>query len=76
MDLYPLFIEASLILERRFLSMLVKIFVPYFLLTFIILMPLAAVKPNAGNDGLGRFTFGNVGKTVPHHSFSQICFGT
>jgi len=48
----------------RFILLLVKIFVPYFFLTWVLLMPLAAVKPSAGQSGLSMFTFGNVGKTV------------
>jgi len=48
----------------RFILLLIKIFVPYFFLTWVLLMPLAAVRPTAGQEGLNQFTFGNVGKTV------------
>ncbi|KAI5449824.1 phosphate metabolism protein 7 [Naganishia albida] len=56
-------------LDAYFFLRFIKIFglfllVPYFLLTWIVLMPVSATKPNNGLSGLNRFTFGNVGPNV------------
>ena len=45
----------------RFLRMLVRMLVPIWVLSWAILMPVDAVETNnAGNEGLDRFTFGNI----------------
>ncbi|KAI0676509.1 DUF221-domain-containing protein [Trametes maxima] len=45
----------------RFLRMMVRILLPIWLVSWIVLLPVTAVRPdNAGFTGLNRFTFGNV----------------
>ena len=44
----------------RFLRMMVKILVPIWVLSWIILLPVTSVGQNTGRGGLDRFTFGNV----------------
>lgn len=46
----------------RFLRLMVRILVPIWVLSWTILLPVdAAGTSNAANEGLDRFTFGNIG---------------
>ncbi|KDQ58424.1 hypothetical protein JAAARDRAFT_667496 [Jaapia argillacea MUCL 33604] len=45
----------------RFLRMIVRIFLPIWLVTWVVLLPVDAIATRAGNNsGLDRFTFGNM----------------
>lgn len=45
----------------RFLRMLVRIFLPIWLISWVVLLPLTSVGTGiSGHSGLDRFTFGNV----------------
>ncbi|KAI0366794.1 DUF221-domain-containing protein [Pilatotrama ljubarskyi] len=44
----------------RFLRMMVRILVPIWLISWIVLLPVTSVHTNGGLTGLDRFTFGNV----------------
>lgn len=45
----------------RFLRMMVKILLPIWILSWIVLLPVTAAGGGAGHSGLDRFTFGNIG---------------
>ncbi|KAF6764352.1 hypothetical protein DFP72DRAFT_871593 [Ephemerocybe angulata] len=46
----------------RFLRMMIKVFVPIWILSWAILLPITSVRTGTpGSDSLTRFTFGNVG---------------
>ncbi|KAG7531583.1 hypothetical protein FFLO_04242 [Filobasidium floriforme] len=49
--------------------------VPYFLLTWIILMPVTASKPNAGNVDLNIFSIGNVPDSRPNKRIAHLLVG-
>jgi hypothetical protein len=42
----------------RLLRMFFYMFIPFWLLTWIVLMPVTAVKPNQGQTGLNMFVIG------------------
>ena len=44
----------------RFLRMLVVMFFPIWIISWIVLLPLHAVDAGTGRTGLDRFTFGNI----------------
>ncbi|KAI0350828.1 DUF221-domain-containing protein [Trametes cingulata] len=46
----------------RFLRMMVRILVPIWLISWIVLLPITSVHSSSGLTGLDRFTFGNVPK--------------
>jgi len=48
----------------RFLWMMIKIFVPIWALTWIVLMPVYGANSGGTNSGLNHFTFSNIGKTA------------
>ena len=46
----------------KYLRMMVRIFVPIWLLSWVVLLPVNSVQTTGGRDGLDQFTFGNVTK--------------
>ncbi|KAL5522727.1 hypothetical protein ACEPAG_8745 [Sanghuangporus baumii] len=46
----------------RFQRMMVQIFGPIWIISWAVLLPVTGVNGGADNDGLDRFTFGNIGK--------------
>lgn len=44
----------------QFLRMMTKIFLPIFVISWAVLMPIHAVGTTAGLSGLDQFTFGNI----------------
>ncbi|KAK4056830.1 phosphate metabolism protein 7 [Microbotryomycetes sp. JL221] len=47
----------------RFLWLMCEMFLPFWILSWIILLPVNAANSNGNNTGLEMFTFGNVGET-------------
>lgn len=45
----------------RFLRMMLKVFVPIWLVSWVVLLPITSANSNSGKSGLDRFTFGNIG---------------
>lgn len=45
----------------RFLYLMLEIFIPVMLVTWVILLPVDAASSGGNNDGIAMFTFGNVG---------------
>jgi hypothetical protein len=49
----------------RFLRMMVRILLPIWLLSWLVLLPLTSIKTGvAGDKGLDKFVFGNIGDTA------------
>lgn len=44
----------------RFLRMMVKMLLPIWIISWIILLPVTSVGENTGRSGLDKFTFGNI----------------
>ncbi|GAA5838909.1 hypothetical protein JCM11251_003734 [Rhodosporidiobolus azoricus] len=47
----------------RFLYMMLEIFLPFMVVTWVILLPIDAAGSKGTNTGINRFTFGNVGQS-------------
>ncbi|KAM0787652.1 hypothetical protein ACM66B_003716 [Microbotryomycetes sp. NB124-2] len=47
----------------RFLWLMCEMFLPFWVISWIILLPVNAANSNGDNQGLNMFTFGNVGET-------------
>ncbi|BGP15990.1 hypothetical protein JCM10213_005460 [Rhodosporidiobolus nylandii] len=47
----------------RFLYLMMEIFLPFMAVTWIILLPVDAAGSKGSNNGINRFTFGNVGES-------------
>ncbi|GAA6060530.1 hypothetical protein JCM10212_005611 [Sporobolomyces blumeae] len=47
----------------RFLFLMMEIFAPFMAITWIILLPVDAANSKGTNNGINRFTFGNVGQS-------------
>jgi calcium permeable stress-gated cation channel len=45
----------------RYLRMMIKLFGPIWLISWITLLPLTGITGTTGKTGLDRFTFGNIG---------------
>ena len=58
----------------RFMRLMLKIFVPFWLVTWAILMPLSATG-GVGNLGLNMFTFGNIAGTKQNHHIGHLLVG-
>ncbi|GAA6042266.1 hypothetical protein JCM8097_000605 [Rhodosporidiobolus ruineniae] len=69
---YVIRTPARTILERngldayvfvRFLYLMMEIFAPFMLVTWVILLPVDAAGSKGSNTGINKFTFGNVGQS-------------
>lgn len=58
----------------RFLRLMLKIFVPFWFLTWAILMPVSATG-GVGNPGLNMFTFGNIAGPTQNHHIAHLLLG-
>lgn len=58
----------------RFLRLMLKIFVPFWFITWAILMPVSATG-GVGNLGLNMFTFGNIAGPTQNHHIAHLLVG-
>ena len=58
----------------RFMGLMLKIFVPFWFITWAILMPVAATG-GVGNPGLNMFTFGNIAGAKQNHHIAHLLIG-
>ncbi|WWD18719.1 hypothetical protein CI109_103173 [Kwoniella shandongensis] len=57
----------------RFLKVFgLQMLVPYVFLTFVVCIPLSVIKPNAGQDGLNKLTFGNVAPNMQNRHIGHF----
>ena len=58
----------------RFMRLMLKIFVPFWFITWAILMPVSATG-GVGNLGLNMFTFGNIAGATQNHHIAHLLVG-
>jgi calcium permeable stress-gated cation channel len=58
----------------RFMRLMLEIFVPFWFITWAILMPVSATG-GVGNPGLNMFTFGNIAGTRQNHHIAHLLVG-
>lgn len=58
----------------RFMRLMLKIFVPFWFVTWAILLPIAATG-GVGNPGLNMFTFGNIAGAKQNHHIAHLLVG-
>ncbi|KAI5121706.1 hypothetical protein M0805_002099 [Coniferiporia weirii] len=57
----------------RFLRMLLKMFVPIWVVSWAVLLPVTGVETGLGKKGLDRFTFGNIGVANESRYWAHVC---
>jgi hypothetical protein len=58
----------------RFIRLMLRIFVPFWFITWVILMPVSATG-GVGNPGLNMFTFGNISGAKQNHHIAHLLVG-
>ncbi|EJC99291.1 DUF221-domain-containing protein [Fomitiporia mediterranea MF3/22] len=56
----------------RFLRMMVQLFIPIWVISWAVLLPVDSVNSGSNRSGLERFTFGNVGKTKQERYWAHL----